>query len=779
MPASVTVLGIRHHGPGSARMLVRALDALKPDAVLIEGPPDAAELVPLVANAGLKPPVALLVYEPNQPRESVYYPFAEFSPEWQAMRWGVNSKVEVRFMDLPQSLRPRREKPEPDGVGPDGAHKGESEADNAAEPDQSGNTDEHDDAESTLRADPLDALARAAGFSDGEAWWGRLIEERRGGDQPLEVFAAIHDAMAAARAELSPPATHVTPDAVMESAREAHMRRSIRAAIKEGFSTIAVICGAWHAPVLTADALKAHPAKADDETLKTLTKRKTAATWIPWTYDRLSMFSGYGAGIVSPGWYEHLWVHHDNLTERWMTKVARLLREADLEASPASAVESVRLAEALASMRGRHVAGLEELGEASLSILCHGNPMPMRIIGEKLIVGSRLGEVPADAPMVPLQRDLAAQQKSLRLKVSADDTILDLDQRKEMDLARSRLLHRLRLLDIGWGTQPPDQKQRSSTFHEVWKLQWKPEFAVDVMEAARWGNTVEEAAGAFVTDRAAHASSLAELTAMLDHVMLADLPDAVERLIHRIQDMSAVSADFGHLLEAFPPLVRVLRYGNVRKTDAAMVEPVVDGMLARIAAGLLPACGSLDDEAAAQMRDRLDAVEASLATLERQGLLDTWREAVRKVADAAVHGLLAGRCTRILLDAGTATPDDAATRMSLSLSAGNDPGAAAAWLEGFLGGSGLLLVHDVRLLAMIDHWVCGLSRDLFDRVCPIVRRTFSDYAKSDRRMIGEKLKSLDGSGDAAPTAGVATDDYVPARGDLVLPILRTILGELP
>lgn len=783
MPASVTVLGIRHHGPGSARMLVRALESLRPDAVLIEGPPDAAELIPLVASVGLKPPVALLVYEPEQPRESVYYPFAEFSPEWQAMRWGVNAKAEVRFMDLPQSLRPRREKPEAGSAGPEGADQGDIDADTAAESEQSDNSDGHDGADSSLRADPLDTLARAAGFADGEAWWGRLIEERRGGDRPLEVFAAIHDAMAAARVELSPPAAPATPgtqhDAQLEAAREAHMRRSIRAAIKEGFSTIAVVCGAWHAPVLTSDALKAHPAKADDQTLKALTKRKTAATWIPWTYDRLSMFSGYGAGIVSPGWYEHLWVHHDNLTERWMTNVARLLREADLEASPASAVESVRLAEALASMRGRHMAGLEELGEASLAILCQGNPMPMRIIGEKLIVGSRLGEVPADAPMVPLQRDLAAQQKSLRLKVSADDTLLDLDQRKEIDLARSRLLHRLRLLDIGWGTQPPDQKQRSSTFHEVWKLQWKPEFAVDVREAARWGNTVEEAAGAFVADRAAHACSLAELTTMLDHVMLADLPGAVERLIHRIQDMSAVSADFGHLLEAFPPLVRVLRYGNVRKTDAAMVEPVVDGMLARIAAGLLPACGSLDDEAAAQMRDRLDTVEASLATLERQNLLDTWREAVRKVADAAVHGLLAGRCTRILLDAGTATPDEAATRMSLSLSAGNDPGAAAAWLEGFLGGSGLLLVHDVRLLAMIDQWVCGLSRDLFDRVCPIVRRTFSEYAKSDRRMIGEKLKSLDGSGDAAPAAGSVTDDYAQARGDLVLPILRTILGELP
>lgn len=32
---SVTVFGVRHHGPGSARSLARALETLQPDAVLV------------------------------------------------------------------------------------------------------------------------------------------------------------------------------------------------------------------------------------------------------------------------------------------------------------------------------------------------------------------------------------------------------------------------------------------------------------------------------------------------------------------------------------------------------------------------------------------------------------------------------------------------------------------------------------------------------------------------------------------------------------------------
>ncbi|RYD27513.1 MAG: hypothetical protein EOP86_24430, partial [Verrucomicrobiaceae bacterium] len=100
-----TVLGIRHHGPGCARSLVRALDSLQPDLVLIEGPPDADEWMHVAGDEKAKPPVALLVYDTANPKQSSFYPFAEFSPEWQAMRWAVRQGVKMRFLDLPCAHR--------------------------------------------------------------------------------------------------------------------------------------------------------------------------------------------------------------------------------------------------------------------------------------------------------------------------------------------------------------------------------------------------------------------------------------------------------------------------------------------------------------------------------------------------------------------------------------------------------------------------------------------------------------------------------------------------
>ena len=109
------------------------------------------------------------------------------------------------------------------------------------------------------------------------------------------------------------------------------MRKTIRQAEKEMFQTIAVVCGAWHAPAL----VNMPKPKDDNDLLKGLSKVKVEATWIPWTYNRLTYASGYGAGIQSPGWYEHVWNHpHDDGT-RWMAKVAKLFRSRDMDTSTA------------------------------------------------------------------------------------------------------------------------------------------------------------------------------------------------------------------------------------------------------------------------------------------------------------------------------------------------------------------------------------------------------------------------------------------------------------
>src|SRR5256885_615344 len=104
MDERVHLFGIRHHGPGSAASLVTALDALQPTALLIEGPPEGDALIAYAAAPDMRPPVALLAYAKDDPANAVFFPFAVFSPEWQAMRWSLHQQRPVRFIDWPAAM---------------------------------------------------------------------------------------------------------------------------------------------------------------------------------------------------------------------------------------------------------------------------------------------------------------------------------------------------------------------------------------------------------------------------------------------------------------------------------------------------------------------------------------------------------------------------------------------------------------------------------------------------------------------------------------------------
>ena len=803
---SVHVFGIRHHGPGSARSLLRALRSLAPDLVLVEGPPEADALIPLAAHAEMQPPVALLVYDPADPRRAVHYPFAAFSPEWQAIRYALAAGVPVRFFDLPLAHRLVGEDVDDRSTasGDDGstASPDDDERSASADPVDS-STDPVDVVRSTstdpidrstsidpadpstpstdidgslstdpeeIREDPLNWLARAAGQADGERWWEQLVEHRRG-DEGL--FQAVLEAMGALRDELA------LPEPLRERQREAHMRQQLRAAERAGHARIAVVCGAWHAPALA----RRTAVKDDAALLKGLPKAKLAATWVPWTYGRLAYASGYGAGVDSPGWYHHLWETQEQDAEavsiRWLTRAAQLLRDEDLSASTAQVIDAARLAGSVAALRGLALPGLAELNQAADAVFwgggAGGGPLPLALIHERLVVGERLGAVPAETPAVPLQQDLAREQKRLRLQPEAGERVLELDLRRETDLGRSRLLHRLHLIGVPWGEDQRVHGKRG-TFHEHWRLRWQPEFAVRVIEAAVWGNTVAAAAEARVRGEADRADALPPLTGMLERTLLAHLPGAARHLIARIDAEAARAADLRHLMEALPPLAEVLRYGDVRGTDTEMLGHVVDGLVARIAVGLPLACASLDDDAAADMAASISGVHGAVTLLQEERHRELWSAALLRVADGAgVHGGVRGRVVRLLLDLGTIGADEAGRRMGLALSPAAAPDAAGAWVEGFLAGSGLVLLHDARLFGILDGWLAGLDGDAFTLLLPLLRRTFSTFAPGERRGIGE-LARRGRPGPSAATAAGGDEEIDRERAAAVLPLITLLMG---
>ena len=768
--ATVEVFGIRHHGPGSARSLVAALDAYAPDCVLVEGPPDADPLLRFVGEAAdgedLVPPVALLAYAPEEPRVAAFWPFAGFSPEWQAIRWARRHDVEVGFCDLPASatLAPRErtlldeaDEPDPDdGDDPEDGAAGPSAVDLLL----GGAAPVGPDAEARRRLasrDPLAALAQAGGYDDAERWWEDVVEGRLDSSSP---FPLVLEAMGELRRLVG---NRRGRHAENEARREACMRQTIRAALKRGRTRVAVVCGAWHAPVLTAPL---GPAAPDARLLRGLPRRKVVCTWVPWTHRRLAAASGYGAGITSPGWYAHLFEAPDVPVTRWLTAVAGELRGRDLPVSSASVIEAVRLAETLASLRGRPLAGLTEVTDATRAVLCDGDELALRFVTDRLVVGERLGDVPASVPTVPLEADLAATTRRLRLKREPGARSLDLDLRRRIDRDRSQLFHRLRLLELAWAAPATSDVQATGTFRETWRLAWQPELAVAVVEAAVWGTTVESAATARVESVIA-GQSLVELARTVERCLLAALPDALARLLVACADQAARDADVEHLMQAVPALARAARYGDVRGTDTASLRATAEVLVRRTCAGLGRATTGLDDESAVRVRDLVDALHAAVGLLAQEGdggVRREWLATLQALADRRdLAPLLQGRLTRLLVDAELV--DDAPQRLHRALSYGSPAAVKAAWVEGFFTDGAVLLVHDPALRTLLDGWVRSLADADFTDVLPLVRRTFGTFSTTQRRALAARLAH----GDPAPAA-VDGDRLA----DLVGPALATV-----
>lgn len=747
------ILGIRHHGVGSAKNVVERLAQIQPDIILVEGPPELDSIVHWVGQKGLKPPVAVLGYNLDDPQQATFYPFAEFSPEWQAISYAHAQQLPVRMADLPLAISFQ-------------------EQINQRETKKEQPIEEQAEEQAFLLPfkDPISYFADVAGYENSELWWEHHFEQKYIPNNAQEHFEAVLLMMSELRA------AQVKSALDQENvAREAYMRELIRKAQNELYTNIVVVCGAWHAPALLDVETTA---KQDAKLLKALpkTKIKVGCTWIPWTNDRLSMFSGYGAGITSPGWYEHLWKYgNKDDGSRWLTKVARLFRQKKMDISTAHVIEAFRLAETLASLRALSRVGLHELNEATQTVMCMGDGILLELVKKELIVAQRIGKVPDELPKLPLQENFEKLAKSYRLPITAEKKDYELDLRKETDLNRSKLIYRLGILDIPWGTRL--YARNKGTFKEAWTLRWQPEMFIHLIEKGIWGNSVEDACTKFLIDKSKKTNAIKDLADMIQQAIPAELFGAIEQLLLKINEVSTVSADILELMTALPPLVEVSRYGNVRKTDLSAINQLVEGLLTRICIGLPNACYGLDDENSRKVFDYIKQVNEATRLIENEELTQLWQHALRILLDKeGVNPIILGCTCRLLFDAQELDEIQTAQRFELALSKGNEPLFSAGWVEGFLKGSGMILLYDNVLWNLLYRWVFELSEDYFIELLPILRRTFSKFEPSERKQLGEKAKKGANVEQTVVLEPTDTTDFDHQRAEEVLPMLQLLLG---
>ena len=172
------------------------------------------------------------------------------------------------------------------------------------------------------------------------------------------------------------------------------------------------------------------------------------------------------------------------------------------------------------------------------------------------------------------------------------------------------------------------------------------------------------------------------------------------------------------------------------------------------------------------MIERLSGVQAALAVVDHPARRTGFPAVLEQLAEQRrVHGLVQGRATRLLHDAGRWPPPTVEARLGRALTPGTPAATGAAFVEGFLAGSGTVLLHDAQLLAAVDAWVAGLSAESFEAIVALLRRTFGAFEPAERRQLGGLLAT--GRVERAAPMG---DDVDEARALAGLATVRAMLG---
>lgn len=747
------ILGIRHHGPGSARSVCNALASIQPDCILIEGPPDANTIIGQLQHPDFKPPVALLLNTPVQKEvrsQVVFYPFAEFSPEWQALQYALRQQVVVEFMDLPLQHRFALEKQwaeqrlqQDQLLTDEQALANEQEI----ELNQQDNIEPEHDLEQhylSIRRDPIQLLAEQAGYQDSERFWEHLVEQQPHAGQ---MFTAISDAMAALRDHLlsQQPENYTSEDQLLEQYREAYMRKVIKQAEKQGYQNIVVICGAWHAPVL-ADIKTQN--KTDTALLKGLPKVKVDAAWIAWTHGRLNRDSGYGAGVQAVGWYTHLWKHYqqtleenvdgEKITIDWLSKFAYALRQAGYDASSAQIIDAVQLIQSLLQLRGRRIPDLEDLFEVIRSVLNHGLDIPQPIL-TKLLEDEKLGQVPAELIELPIQKDFLQQVKYFRLKLEAPHRDITLDLREAFDLAKSQFLHCVKLLGLDWA-ELTGTGAKQGNFKEIWHLSWQPESSLYLNEMSLWGNSIQLATQSYLENRIKQCEDVAQIAQLIENLLLSGLDPSLNLALDKLNELTTQHQDPSIILATLKPLITAIRYGSVRQFSMQHLHQLVEHLAIRLMLSLPNYCVQLNAEMAQQFAQQLQALYELLEQLQKDELQQLWQDTLQQLLYLEqMQGYLHGCCVRLAREQQLIDVEQTQGFLSRALSIGQTADYSAAWFEGFLTHQALLLIHEQSLWDTVSQWVNQLQEQQFIELLPILARTASSFSPAEAQQLIQKV----------------------------------------
>ena len=726
---------VRHHSPACAYHLERALEAYRPQCVLIEGPENAGHLLPLLTHPSAKTPLAFYCAlrddkgDLGEPGETYkcYYPFLDCSPELTALRWAAKAGVEARLIDLPYSqilLSRAQERREERSIYQDEAH--------------------------FSHKDFLERLREKTGARTFDEFWETYFEVN-GLAMETPAFVSLLYTYCALARETTPPAALLADGSL---AREAHMAQAIEAA-RRTYGRVLVVTGGFHVEGLRHPTMEAAPPKsALQEQVYPMVYSMEAA----------DALQGYASGMPSPGFYQRVWEHlhgeapqdayGDSVLEL-IAAAGRRLRHQGEALSVADETCALDMARGLAALRGKVQPGLYELQDGVRSAFVKGEIgllcLPLDIL-RQLTTGDQVGALPDDALIPPLAVDFQNQcaKLGLRLQTSQQQqsTLQIFSSPKHR--ATSRFFHRTVFLDCRFAklSKGPDLvgQKNQSLIREIWDWRWSGGVMAALVDQSVSGGTVEEACAYLLEHRMTQTSLAGEGAGLLVQGFLMGLDDPAVTLHGHLRELLVNDGDFFSLAKACGHLNTLLEMGRLyRQPDTYDYVGLLDQCFGRVLT-LLPSMAAIQDEQLAPCLSLLSllyqlSAKASFAH-RRAGLLSVLE---RLLAAPDLHPGLHGGILGLLYGADPDWREEIertcggylrGTREKMLLS--------ASFLRGlFSMARDLVLVSD-QFLPSLDELFARLEEEDFLTLLPELRLAFRYFTPMEISRIAARAAALHG-----------------------------------
>lgn len=713
------IFGIRHLSPAGAWHLIHFLTEKNPRLVLVEGPCDFDDMLGWFPDPAVQPPIAVLAYTKNTPVRTILYPFAKYSPEYQAILWAHAHKKECRFIDLPSEVFLALPEHAPSGKAVDA---GEEECMNVYK-----------------------LLDRQVGEDGQETFWERTMEHTRdteGYYQGAKIFGSELRALEEDRPEIL--------------VREAFMRRKICEAIGEGFAPeeIVVVTGSYHVAGLLEEGVEAITSRE----LASLPRMEANHTLMPYSYYRLSTRAGYGAGNKAPAYYGLLWegMGRGDLSytaHSYLSRMAGFQREHGNPISSAQVIEAVQLAAELARLRsGREIPALRDLRDAAVTCLGGGSFSQISLAAADTEIGTEIGSLPDGVSRTSIQEDFYRKLKELKLEkyrgVTQQDLALDLRENRSvsskaaafLDLHRSFFLHRLRVLGVNFANQVA-VKQDNATWAEHWSLRWTPEAEIELVEAALKGDTVAQAVSFCIKERMEQAPNMSQAASIIEDAFTCGMAEMIVYATDALQAMAVDAASVVELATVSQSLSMVLQYGDIRQLDSGPLKPILQKIFFR-ACLILPRECVCDDGAAKIMMNAME--QLNNAALAHDFLdVEAWNKVLREVAERDdLNTKLSGFCMAICLERSLADSETLRLEVQRRLSQGVPAAQGAGWFEGLAMKNRYGLIARLTLWKSLDEYLETLDDEEFKRALIFLRRAFADFTSMEKDSIAENLGEI-------------------------------------